>query len=107
VAAEGVHLPKAILRGDEALGEKEVVERGGAKVRHTVRIALDADGSGEARDREGAVKLGERLVHGLAEPLAGADEADDGDKDDEGSEDDCDAADEESAFGLPGGLLRG
>ncbi len=30
VAAEGVHLPEAVLRGDEALGEDEVVERGGA-----------------------------------------------------------------------------
>ena len=46
VAAEGVHLPEAILRGDEALGEEEVVERGGAEVGDAVGVTLDGDGSG-------------------------------------------------------------
>ena len=59
MAAEGVHLPEAILRGDEALGEDEVVERGGADVGDAVVVAKDGDGSGEAGDGDGAVELGE------------------------------------------------
>jgi hypothetical protein len=66
VAAEGVHLPEAVLCGDEALGEDEVVERGGADVGDAVGVALDGDGGGEAWDGDGAVKLGERVAHGLA-----------------------------------------
>jgi len=103
VAAEGVHLPEAVLCGDEALGEEEVVERGGAEVGDAVGVALDGDGSGEAGDGEPAVELGEGVLHGLAEPVAGGEEADDGEENDEGGEDDGDAA----AFGLLGGLLRG
>ena len=80
VAAEGVHLPEAVLRGDEALGEEEVVERGGADVGDAVGVALDGDGSGEAGDGDGAVELGKGVVHGLAEPVAGGDEADDGER---------------------------
>jgi hypothetical protein len=44
VASEGVHLPEAVLRGDEALGEDEVIERGGADVGNAVGVALDGDG---------------------------------------------------------------
>jgi hypothetical protein len=106
VAAEGVHLPEAVLCGDEALGEEEVVERGGADVGDAVGIALDGDGSREAVNRDGAVELGEGVLHGLAEPVAGGDEADDGEENYEGSEDDGDAADEASAVGLPRSLLR-
>ena len=54
MAAEGVHLPEAVLCGDEALGEEEVVERGGAEVGDAVGVALDGDGSGEAGDGEPA-----------------------------------------------------
>ena len=50
VAAEGVHLPEAVLSGDEALGEKEVVQGGGADMWDSVDVALDGDGSGEAGD---------------------------------------------------------
>ena len=75
VAAEGVHLPEAVLRGDEALGDDEVVERGGADVGDAVGVALDGDGSGEAGDGDGAVELGEGVVHGLASPVAGGEEA--------------------------------
>ena len=52
VAAEGVHLPEAVLRGDVALGDDEVVERGGSNVGNTVGVALDDDGCGEAGDGE-------------------------------------------------------
>jgi hypothetical protein len=107
VAAERVHLPEAVLCGDEALGEKEVVERGGAEVGDAVSVALNGDGSGEAGNGDCAVELGEGVLHGLAEPVAGGDEADDGEENDEGGENDGDAADEASAVGLSRGLLRG
>jgi hypothetical protein len=48
VAAEGVHLPEAVLCGDEALSEDEVVERGGTDVRDAVVVAPDGDWGGEA-----------------------------------------------------------
>jgi hypothetical protein len=107
VAAEGVHLPEAVLGGDEALGEEEVVERGGADVGDAVGVALDGDGSGEAGDGDRTVELGEGVLHGLAEPVARGDEADDGEENYEGGEDDGDAAEEAAVFGLQGGLLRG
>jgi hypothetical protein len=86
VAAEGVHLPEAVLGGDEALSEKEVVERGGVDVGDAVGVALDGDGGGEAGDGDRAVELREGVVHGLAEPVARGDEADDGEEDDESGE---------------------
>ena len=104
VAAEDVHLPEAVLRGDEALGEDEVVEGGGVDVRDAVGVALDGDGSGEAGDGEGAVDLREGVAHGLAGPVASADEGDsseeegEGDEDGDGSEEDATAARGESAF---------
>ena len=55
MAAEGVHLPEAVLGGDEALGEEKIVERGGAEVGDAVCVALDGDGGGEAGDGDGAV----------------------------------------------------
>jgi hypothetical protein len=55
VAAEGVHLPEAVLCGDEALGEDEVFERGGADVGDAVVVALDGDWGGEAGDGDGTV----------------------------------------------------
>ena len=70
-------------------------------------VALDGDGSGEARDGDRAVELREGVVHGLAEPVAGGDEADDGEENYEGGEDDGDAAEEAAAVGLPLDLLRG
>jgi hypothetical protein len=107
VAAEGVHLPEAVLCGDEALGEEEVVERGGADVGDAVGIALDGDGSGEAGDGDGTVELREGVLHGVAEPVAGGDEANDDEEDDECGEDYGDAADDAAAVGLPRGFLRG
>jgi hypothetical protein len=106
VAAEGVHLPEAVLRGDKALGEEEVVERGGADVGDAVGITLNGDGSGEAGEGDGAVELGKGVAHGLAEPVACGDEADDRDEDDEGGQDEGDAAEEAAALGLQRGLLR-
>ena len=57
VAAEGVHLPEAVLRGDEALGEEEVVEVGGVDGGDAVGVALDGDGGGEAGDGEGCRRV--------------------------------------------------
>ncbi len=71
VATESIHLPEAVLRGDEALGEEEVVERGGADVGNAVGVALDGDGCGEAGDGDGSVELRERVVQGLVDPVAG------------------------------------
>jgi hypothetical protein len=105
VAAEGVHLPEAVLSSDETLGEKEIVERGGADVGDAVGVALDGDGSGEAGDGDGAVELGKGVAHGLAEPVAGGDEADDSEQDDERGEDDCDVAEDAAAFCLESRLL--
>ena len=59
VAAEGVHLPEAVLGGDVALGEDEVVKGGGLDVGDAVGVAADRDGGGESGDGEGAVDLGE------------------------------------------------
>jgi len=83
VAAESVQLPEAVLRGDEALGEDKVVERGGADMGDAVSVALDGDGCGEAGDGEGAVELRERVAHGLTEPVARDERADNNDEDDE------------------------
>ena len=85
-AAEGFHLPEAVLRGDEALGDDEVVERCGFDGGNAVGVALDGDGSREAGDGEAAVELREGVAHGVAGPDArgeeGGDEQDE--RDDEG-----------------------
>ena len=86
MAADSVHLPEAVLRGDEALGDEEVVERGGADVGDTVVVALDGDRRGEARKGDGAVELREGVAHGLTEPMARDDEADGGEEDDDESQ---------------------
>ena len=41
MAAEGVHLEEAVLRGDEGLGGHEIVDRDGGDVGHAVGVALD------------------------------------------------------------------
>lgn len=105
VAAESVHLPEAILRGDEALGEDEVVERGGAEVRDAVRVALDGDGGRKAGNGEGAVELGERVAHGLTEPVTGDEGTDDDDENGECGEDNDDAAEDAAACGFERGLF--
>jgi hypothetical protein len=107
VAAEGVHLPEAVLCGDEALGEEEVVEVGGAEVGDAVGVALDGDGSRETGDRDGAVESRKGVLHRVAEPLAGDDKADDSEENCQGGDDDGDAAEEATARGLPRDLLRG
>jgi hypothetical protein len=107
VATEGVHLPEAVLRGDEALGEEEVVERGCADVRNAVGVALDGDGSREVGDGDGTVELGEGVVHRLAEPVACGDEADEGDEDDERGESNDDATEDAAAFGMQRGFFGG
>jgi hypothetical protein len=76
-------------------------------VRDAVGVALDGDGSGEAWDREGAVELGEGVLHGLPEPVAGEDDADDGEENCECGGDDGGAAEKPAAAGLLGSLLGG
>ena len=76
-AAKSVHLPEAVLCCDVALGDDEVVERGGADVGDAVGVALDGNGSGEAGDGDAAVELWEGVVHGPLGPVAGAEEGDD------------------------------
>lgn len=100
VAAKGVHLPEAVLCGDEALCDEEVVEAGGADVGDAVGVALDGDGTGEAGDGEVAVELGECVAHGLARPVAAAKEGGDGEDDGEGGEDDDGAEEDAGAEGL-------
>ncbi len=56
-AAEGFHLPEAVLSGGEALGEEEVFERLGFDRGETAGVAMDGDGGGEG-GREGAGRLG-------------------------------------------------
>lgn len=70
-------------------------------------VALDGDGSREAGDIDGAVELGEGVVHGLTEPVTRGDEADDGDEDDEGGESDDDAPEDAAPFGLERGFFGG
>jgi hypothetical protein len=94
VAAEGVHLPEAVLRGDVALGDDEVVEGCGVDVGDAVCVALDGDGRGESGDGESAVELRERVAKGLADPVAADEEAGDGEDDDDGDEDEGDFGDE-------------
>jgi len=106
VTAESVHLPEAILRSDKALGEEEVVERGGADVGDAMGVALDGDGSGETGNGDGSVELREGVVHSLANPVSREDEADDRQEKDDGGEDDDDATDDEAASGLLRDLLR-
>ena len=74
VAAEGLHLPEAVLRGDEALGDDEVVERCGFDGGDALGVALDCDGSGEAGNGEAAVELREGVAHCVAGPDARAEE---------------------------------
>ncbi len=76
VAAEGVHLPEAVLRGDEALGDEEVVERGGADVGDAVGVALDGDGAERPAMEMAPSSWGRASLHGLVDPVAGGDEAD-------------------------------
>jgi hypothetical protein len=56
-AAEGVHLPEAVLRGDVALGEEQVVECGGVDGRDALRVAGDGDRRGKPGDVDRAIEL--------------------------------------------------
>jgi len=100
VAAQRVHLPEPVLRGDEALGEEEVVERGGAEMRNTVGIALDRNGCGEAGESDRSVELRERVVQGLVGPVAGVVETGDCAQDDQSDEREQGTADDLAATRL-------
>ena len=63
VAAQQVHLPEAVLRGDEALGEDEVVQRTGVDVGNAVGIALDRHRRSQAVDGQRAVELRQVFAH--------------------------------------------
>jgi len=81
VTAEEVHLEETILRGDKALGDDEVIERGGSNVGDAMGIALNGDGSGETRQGKCAVYLRERGDKGVVDIAAKSNEA--GDPEDE------------------------
>jgi hypothetical protein len=74
VPAERVHLKEAVLGGDEALGEDEVVERGGTDVGDPVGIALDCDRSGDAGYAEFAIDLRERCSQEMVNVAARGEE---------------------------------
>ena len=50
------------------LGDDHVIEVRGFDGGNAVRVALDGNGSGEARDGEAAVELRERVAHGVTGP---------------------------------------
>ena len=74
VAAQQVHLPQAVLGGDEALGKDEVVHGGGADVGHAAGVAFHRDRRGEAVDGERAVELRQVLAHRNADEVAPGEE---------------------------------
>jgi len=106
VAAEGIHLPETVLRGDEALGEEEIVERGCADVWDAVCVALDSDRGGEGGKGDGAVELREGVVEGLVEPVARDEVAGGGDENGERDEGDGDAAEDTAAFRQSRGFFQ-
>lgn len=67
VAAEDIHLEEAILGGDEALCEGQIVEGGGTNVGNAVGIALNGDGSGKPGDRKGSIDLRERAYQHMVD----------------------------------------
>ena len=75
VAAQSVHLEEAVLGGDEALGDEEIVHAGGGDLGDAVGIALDGDGGGETGDGEGAVDLREGGAGGGADEVLGGEES--------------------------------
>ena len=86
VTAEEVHLEEAVARGDEGLGEDEVVDGGGADVGNAVLVTLDGYGCDESAYGKSAIKLGQVGAGGRTDPEPGrkpGDRQQDGDKDDE------------------------
>jgi hypothetical protein len=74
VAAQQVHLPEAVLGGDESLGEDEVVHGGGVDVRHAACVAFHRDRRGKAVDGERAIELRQVLAHRIADEVASGEE---------------------------------
>ena len=107
VSAEGFHLPEAVLSGDEALGEDEVVKGGGAEVRDSLSVALDSDGGREPGDGDGAVELGEVVAHGVVGPGAGGVEEDDEEQEERGEAEADDFGEDGGLDGLVGRLGHG
>ena len=111
VAAEDVHLPEAVLRGDKSLRDDQIVECGRVDVGCALGVALDGDGSGKSGDGEGPVDLRQGIAQGVAGPVASADEGGDGEEDDkrDGNGDDAEkiAAEACGEVALGGGILVG
>lgn len=70
ITAAEVHLPKAVLSGDIALGKEEVVEVVSTDVRNSLLIADDLHWGAESGDRNGAIELGQSGTGGAKEPQA-------------------------------------
>ncbi len=65
MTAQHIHLPQAVLCGDEALGKDQVFHRAGADVRNALGIARHRHRRGQAIHRERAVEPGQVVGHGL------------------------------------------
>jgi hypothetical protein len=75
VAAQQVHLPQAVLCGDVALREDEVVHGGGVDVGHAARVAGNRDRRGKAVDGERAIELRQVLAHCITDEVASGEES--------------------------------
>ena len=72
VAAQHIHLPEAVLSGDVALGEEQIVDVGCLDVGYAVGVAADGDGCGESAQMNFAVELRKRGDHGVVQPREAA-----------------------------------
>ena len=68
MTAQRVHLPQAILRGDVALREEQILHGGGVNGRNALRIARDGDRRMQAVDGERAVDGGQHSAHHMPRP---------------------------------------
>ena len=98
VAAESVHLPETVLRGDEALREEQVVEASGLDGGDAVVVARDRNRAGEAGDVECTVDLRQCGAHSVAKVDSAGE---DGDDEDHRQHEDCAQDDAERAKTRP------
>ena len=97
---------RPVLGSDEALGEDEIVKRGGADMGNAVSVALNGYWGSETWDGDGSVELRERVVQSLVDPVARGEEADYEHKNDENGQGADDATEDAAALGLSSGFLR-
>lgn len=71
MASKKVHLEESILRGDEALGEDEIIEGCCPDMGHTVHIPLNGDRGGESLHGESTIDLWKRCLENVLHVAAG------------------------------------